>query len=139
MSDRGVYVLELNDPGHFYIGQSECISRRIQQHIDGEGSHFCLAHGGVKCRQPTKTKPMRKLCLWEQMETIYWMLKKGFNKVRGWEFTSVTPLSPQDAFSLRKIIVGVHDLCRKCGRKGHMANQCNQEPTNWMRRLCELC
>jgi predicted GIY-YIG superfamily endonuclease len=42
-AEEGVYVLELNDPGYYYVGQSRCISRRIQQHRDGEGSHFCLA------------------------------------------------------------------------------------------------
>jgi hypothetical protein len=63
------------------------------------------------------------------------MLRKGFDNVRGWEFVSVTPLSPADAYCLRKLIVGTYDLCRKCGRRGHMANQCDRLPTKWLKRL----
>jgi hypothetical protein len=131
----GVYVLELNDPGFYYVGQSRCKKRRVQQHVDGKGSEFCKAHGGVKCVLKPETPRMPVLTVWEQTETVRLMLKHGFDNVRGWGFVSRKPLNPTEAEFVRMLATETYDLCRACGRKGHFARRCTKQPAGWMRKL----
>lgn len=131
----GVYVLELNEEGFYYVGQSTNIEKRIQQHIDGKGSAFCKAHGGVKRALLPFTKRRSRLTMWEQAETVHRMIRYGVNKVRGWEYTSCGPLSAADAYSLRQLVMGTYNLCRKCGRQGHFAKGCKRTAVKWLRTL----
>ena len=55
-SCRGVYVLELNEPGFYYVGQSENIERRLNEHRQGINStKFCMSKGGMKQAVPPLT------------------------------------------------------------------------------------
>ena len=87
-SERGVYVLELDD-GYFYVGKAEKdISARIEKHRQGKGAAWCKVHGvkRLKYLKPIQPPSGTDLNAWEKNETITRMQMHGISKVRGWEF-----------------------------------------------------
>lgn len=60
----GVYVLELKDPGYFYVGSSADLDARVEQHhmVGGTRSvKFVTDHGGVANVIPPLTPPEASL------------------------------------------------------------------------------
>lgn len=94
----GVYVLKLKNPGTFYVGTSEHIEARIDQHRLGHGSAWCRKNGGVLERIPTLDGRS------EQDETLTQMLVHDFEAVRGFEFTGCGPLSAAELDMVRACI-----------------------------------
>lgn len=134
---RGVYVLVLDD-GTRYVGKSENMSFRIEQHLGGAGASAWCAKGGTARarREAPCTPPMQDLNLWEQKETVEQMLRHGCNRVRGWEFTQCAPLTRDQLATLESLVFGSRDACRKCGRAGHFASRCYATTlAPWLRQL----
>ena len=123
--ESGVYVLVL-DNGYRYVGKSSNIAKRVQEHLSGVcGSAWCKKWGLSEVRLDTPlTPPLQNLALWEQHETLMQMYTHGFHCVRGWEFTSCSPLSSVQRKTIHTLLCGAHDWCRKCGRGSHMAANC---------------
>ena len=136
---RGVYVLELNGGG-FYVGKSDDIDTRIKQHMSGTfSSSWCHLQGGVKRVVPTLWPPQECLSSWEQNETIAQMLTHGFEKVRGFEWTKCV-LNRSDCNTIKTMVFGHNDLCRRCGGKGHFQAQCGNRPKQtWLLELDARC
>ena len=136
---RGVYVLELNGGG-FYVGKSENVQARVQQHLAGAGSsRYCVARGGVKRVLSTLTPAQENLAGWEQSETLAQMRLRGVDNVRGFEWTTQV-LKPTDYQTIRTLQLGTADLCRKCGGDGHFAAQCGKRrKQSWLEELEALC
>ena len=107
---QGVYVLELND-GTRYVGSSHNIEERINQHKEGTGSTI-TKEKGVKGLLDLITKKKKNLIQWEKKETIAQMVKHGFNKVRGFQWTSSKNLSNAKNLSLffRSKVAGKADM-----------------------------
>ena len=140
-----MYVIECYEDGFFYVGKSEDITRRIAEHRQGEGmcAKWVKMHGGVKRVHASMDPENSDLNAWEQAETTNRMLLHGFDKVRGWEFTTTRPLTARNLETIKTLIFGKHDACRKCGHEGHFALQCHSAGKNlWLanidRRLQEL-
>lgn len=136
---RGVYVLELNGGG-FYVGKSENVQARVQQHLAGAGSsRYCVARGGVKRVLSTLTPAQDNLAGWEQSETLAQMRLRGVDNVRGFEWTTHV-LKPTDYQTIRTLQLGTADLCRKCGGEGHFAAQCGtRRKQAWLQEIDALC
>ena len=136
---RGVYVLELNGGG-FYVGKSENVQARVQQHLAGVGSsRYCVARGGVKRVLSTLTPAQENLAGWEQSETLAQMRLRGVGNVRGFEWTTQV-LKPTDYQTIRTLQLGTADLCRKCGGEGHFAAQCGtRRKQAWLQEIDALC
>ena len=136
---RGVYVLELNGGG-FYVGKSENVQARVQQHVAGAGSsRYCVARGGVKRVLSTLTPAQENLAGWEQSETLAQMRLRGVDNVRGFEWTTQV-LKPTDYQTIRTLQLGTADLCRKCGGDGHFAAQCGKRRKQaWLQEIDALC
>ena len=132
----GVYVLELNNDQCFYVGKASNIQERVEQHKNGAGSAFVKAKGGVK-RVLTPDLPREEsLTSWEQKETIYQMMKRGFNHVRGWEFTFTKSLTTDELKTIRTLIFGTGDLCRNCGNPGHFVSGCKtKSKAPWLKEI----
>ena len=123
---RGVYVVVL-DNGNRYVGKSENITSRIQQHKLGYGSAWCKQNGTHSLRQEAPiTPPHNDLNIWEQNETIAQMMQHGCNRVRGWEFTTCNQLSNVECEMYERLVFASANVCRNCGHTGHYANQCKQ-------------
>jgi len=134
----GVYTLQLNTD-KYYVGKSENVEERINQHktLSERSAKFVKDNNGVKTQVELLTYVMEDLNLWEQQETLAQMLDKGFNNVRGWEFTSSNPLTYEECVSIKTLLFGSGDLCRKCGNPDHFVSNCNQTKANWLINLEE--
>ena len=135
---RGVYVLALKHGG-LYVGRSNDIDARIQQHIDGAGSAWCWHQGGVVGEvAPVHTGSSADLASWEMNETVAQMLLNGFENVRGWEFTNCAALSSKECDTIKTIVMGQGNMCRRCGAEGHFATHCQKPILLWLQDLEKL-
>jgi predicted GTPase len=120
-----VYVLELQG-GRVYVGKSSNVSRRLQQHMQGYGSEF------TKVWKPTgKLLPRLGDLVGsgdgpERDETLRQMYSRGVDKVRGWRYCART-LRKQDLEDIKMDLRELGDLCRICGRSGHLAKGCRSK------------
>jgi len=132
----GVYVIQCKNKEKIYVGKSDNIEKRTEQHDSGDGAQFIKNNGGVYKQldliTPNNTED---LGLREQQETIAQMLMHGFNNVRGWEFTSSNNLTYEECVSIKTLILGSGDFCRKCGSSEHFAKDCENKKEDWLIRL----
>ena len=122
----GVYVIECNEPGYFYVGATNDLASRIAGHRRGgsETTAWVRVHGGVR-RVLRPIEPANPdLNAWEQAETTNRMLMHGLAFVRGWSFTQTGPLTVDNLVIIRTLILEKHQVCRMCGEKGHFAITC---------------
>ncbi len=110
----GVYILELTD-GCLYVGYSDDIESRIEEHFAGEGSAWTKAHSPVKVLHTLygKTK------IDESSETLKLMAKYGWKKVRGGPWCTVELQNPP-----LDQIAHITDSCLRCGRNNHWVEDC---------------
>ena len=115
-----IYILKLEDDC-YYIGKSENVELRFQQHLSNNGSSFTKKH-----------KPL-------SIETVYnnvspfdedkyvkeYMSKYGMDKVRGGTYVS-EKLNDLQIHNLKKEIWGATDLCTRCGRNTHWVANCHE-------------
>jgi len=121
----GVYVLQLQNGG-YYVGKSDNIDARVQQHTTGVGSAWCRHKGGCVKEVPTVfAGSLEDTASWEMNETVTQMLLHGYENVRGWEFSSCGALTSGELDTIKNVIMGQTDMCRKCGNGGHFAQGCN--------------
>jgi predicted GIY-YIG superfamily endonuclease len=130
-TDRaGVYVLKTSS-GLYYVGKSQNIDARISDHRNGRGAS-CLAGASFQVVPNLLTVGTADdLESWERNETLQRMRTHGISNVRGWMFTS-TALSDEDYQDAFRQICEKFDLCRRCGRSSHFAEQCYaRHPDAW--------
>ena len=119
---EGVYVLELAQ-GRVYVGHSQDMRRRIQQHLAGQGSAF------TKAFPPTGVLLPRLGCVSgsaeaaERDETLRYMFLRGIQLVRGWRYVRVE-MPEHEKQDAEENIRELYDLCRRCGHPGHFITQC---------------
>ena len=127
-----VYALKLSN-GKYYIGKSDDVKQRIQSHFSGSGSAWTREH-----------KPFRVMEIRENVSrfeedkmTKEYMEKYGIDNVRGGAYTQVD--LPEDSREvLQREIRGASDVCFKCNRSGHWANQCYARTVEvWGCNYCE--
>jgi predicted GIY-YIG superfamily endonuclease len=124
-----IYVLRL-ESGRFYIGKSENVASRYEQHLRGGGSAWTRKYKPLSLeRTIEKASPFE-----EDKVTKEYMAKYGIEKVRGGSYTAVD-LPEEQEDSLRREIRGANDCCQKCGKAGHFANKCPRK--NSFTATCE--
>ena len=118
MSNTNIYVLRLQG-GRYYIGKSDNVMNRYQQHLNGSGSAWTRKYTPVSLEKTiTNVSPFE-----EDKITKEYMSKYGIDKVRGGSYVEME-LSEFHMDALKMEIWGAKDLCTKCGRKGHWAKDC---------------
>ena len=135
----GVYVLQLKDTSKYYVGKSNNIESRINNHkqCNSKCAKFVKINGGVHKVLKPLTPPDNNLSNWEKDETLIQMIKHGYNNVRGWEFTNISNLNKEELDIIKISIFGLGDRCRKCGNNGHFAKECNSTKAKWLQSLEE--
>jgi predicted GIY-YIG superfamily endonuclease len=118
MSTTNVYVLRL-EGGHYYVGKSDNIMNRYQQHLNGYGSAWTRKHKPISI-----DKTYENVSSFEEDKiTKEYMSKYGIDKVRGGSYVEIE-LSEFHIEALKMEIWAAKDLCTQCGRPGHFVKDC---------------
>ena len=124
---RGVYVLAVKGlPFEVYVGSSQNIPRRVEQHKKKEGAVCTTLAKGVQllasigCPKATGVDDL------ERKETLKQMHQRGIDKVRGWKFSTLV-LSDEHKQQAFEDICCCFDLCLKCGETKHFVGECRSK------------
>jgi predicted GIY-YIG superfamily endonuclease len=118
-----VYVLRLQH-GKYYVGKTDDVQRRFQQHQNGRGSGWTQKYPPIAIE---KTYP-RAGPFDEDKVTKEYMAKHGIDNVRGGTYVSVE-LDEYQTEVLKQEIWSATDCCTRCGRKGHFVKDCYARST----------
>jgi hypothetical protein len=129
-TQAGVYVLINTQTGIFYVGKSNNVAARIQQHMNEKGP-------GVLAIENTITSgSANDLESWERNEVLTRMYRYGMDSVRGWRYTRSGNLTTEEKMSARNDIMEKFDLCRRCGHNNHFVDKCfARSPAAWCKDI----
>lgn len=113
-----IYILQL-EHGCFYIGKSDNVSKRYQEHVNGKGSAWTRLHKPISLERTVN----HASAFDEDKITKEYMAKYGIDKVRGGSYVQIE-LTRAQIEVLTREIRGAKDLCTKCGRSGHFVKDC---------------
>jgi predicted GIY-YIG superfamily endonuclease len=113
-----VYVLKLQG-GNYYVGKSNDVIGRFQEHMKGNGSAWTRKHTPMNIVESRDGVSVFE----EDKVTKEYMLKYGIDKVRGGSYVS-EKLDDFQVENLKTEIWGATDCCTQCGRKGHFVKDC---------------
>jgi len=117
-SKTTIYVLRLQG-GRYYVGKSENVMKRYQQHVAGTGSAWTKKYKPVAVEKTIENvSPFE-----EDKVTKEYMAKYGIEKVRGGSYIDVE-LSDFHLEALQMEIWAAKDRCTRCGRPGHFMKNC---------------
>jgi len=119
MSTTNIYVLRLQG-GKYYIGKTDNVMNRYQQHLNGNGSTWTRKYRPISLEKSIpSTSPFD-----EDKITKEYMAKYGIDSVRGGSYVSEI-LDDIQSESVQREIWAATDCCTQCGRKGHFVKDCN--------------
>lgn len=113
-----IYVLKLEND-KFYIGRTNSLEKRLQQHKNNLGSEWTKKYKFVNL---IETKPYMDIFDEDNMVKKY-MIKYGINNVRGGTYSTIY-LSNEQINFLKKEFTHNNDLCFTCLKSGHYSNNC---------------
>ncbi len=113
-----IYILRLQE-GKFYVGKSDNVANRYQQHINGIGSAWTRKYTPICIEKIIKCTSSFD----EDKITKEYMSKYGIDNVRGGSYVEVE-LSEFHIEALKMEIWAAKDLCTQCGRSGHFIKDC---------------
>ncbi len=130
-----LYILQLED-GKWYIGKTDNIQKRFEQHKNGYGSAWTRLYKPIKI---SETRPIISIHD-ENNVTKDCMKIYGIDNVRGGSYTQ-EELEEYQYECLKYEIRCISDCCFKCGRSGHFSKNCmedldHDEEVFWE---CEKC
>ena len=112
-----IYKLNL-EGGKKYIGKTEDIDRRTDQHFSGNGSKVTKKFKPIDCKVIDEV-PGFLSDFAEQEYTEDYIDKYGYNNVRGGKYVNSKTLTGKKTFTKNKKLT-----CFRCGREGHYATTC---------------
>lgn len=118
MDPMRLYVLEL-EGGRYYVGQTQNLQRRFQQHVDGEGSVWTRKYAPLAIQSSVALDGP----LHEDRVTKELMYKHGIDNVRGGSYCRID-LDDAQHQALTTEMRSATGTCFECGRPGHFAGQC---------------
>lgn len=118
MANTNIYVLRL-EGGRYYVGKSDDVMNRYQQHRNGLGSAWTRKYKPIVLEKTIENvSPFE-----EDKITKEYMSKYGIDKVRGGSYVEVE-LSGFHTDALNMEIWAAKGLCTNCGRPGHFVKDC---------------
>ena len=113
-----IYILRLEDR-KYYIGKSEGVINRYQQHINGNGSAWTRKYKPISLEKTIENaSPFDEDKITKEYMSIY-----GIDNVRGGSYVEIE-LSEFHKDALNMEIWAAKDLCTQCGRPGHFVKDC---------------
>jgi len=119
MSNTNIYVLRL-EGGRYYVGKSDNVMNRYQQHLTGNGSAWTRKYKPISLEKAIENVSSFE----EDKVTKEYMSKYGIDKVRGGSYVEIE-LSEFHTDALKMEIWAAKDLCTQCGRSGHFVKDCH--------------
>jgi predicted GIY-YIG superfamily endonuclease len=114
-----IYVLRL-EQNKWYIGKTDRdVDERFAEHLNGQGAEW------TKKYMPIEIVHVRNMesPMGENMTTLEYMLKYGYDNVRGGAFVNLA-LSESDKESIKKQLSSAKDECFRCHKRDHVAKNC---------------
>jgi len=113
-----IYVLKLQS-GKYYVGKTDNLERRKQQHINGTASAWTKKYKPVAVEKIIpNASPFD-----EDKYTKEYMSKYGIDNVRGGSYTQIT-LDDSQKEAIKRECRGATDACQGCGKSGHYIRYC---------------
>lgn len=113
-----IYILKLRE-GKYYVGKSDNVDKRFEQHLEGEGSAWTKKYSPIKIEKTfPKSSPFD-----EDRYVKEYMATYGVDNVRGGAYTQIN-LGSDVTAQIEKEIRGATDKCMKCGETGHFVANC---------------
>ena len=114
-----IYILRL-EGGRYYVGKSDNVANRYQQHINGNGSAWTRKYKPIVIAKTIQNaSPYDEDRYVKEYMDIY-----GIQNVRGGSYVEIE-LSEFHKEALKMEIWGAKDLCTNCGRSGHWVKDCH--------------
>ena len=113
-----VYVLKLIK-GKYYVGKTDDITTRYQQHIDGGGSAWTRKYRPIHIEEIIRDADQFD----EDKYVKMYMSKYGINNVRGGSYVT-EKLDDTQLDLLSKELRNAIDCCTRCGRPSHFIKDC---------------
>jgi predicted GIY-YIG superfamily endonuclease len=139
MSTTNIYILRL-EGGRYYVGKTDNLEKRKQQHINGTASAWTKKYKVVSVDKIIPNSSHFD----EDKYTKEYMSKYGIDKVRGGSYTQIN-LDTAQREAIEREIIGAKDGCQQCGEKGHFIRYCPNknkvisEPTAIYEWECDYC
>jgi predicted GIY-YIG superfamily endonuclease len=115
-----IYILKLQG-GKYYVGKTDDIYSRYQQHLDGKGSYWTR-----KYKPLSVEKVIENASPFDEDKYVKeYMAKYGIDKVRGGCYVTET-LDDIQEHTLQTEIWAAQDRCTNCGKKGHFVKNCKE-------------
>ena len=118
MESTNIYVLRL-EGGRYYVGKTDDVARRFEQHSRGEGSAWTRKYKPLSIEKVfTGVSPFE-----EDKITKMFMATHGIHNVRGGSYVT-EELSEFHLEALKMEIWSATNKCTRCGRNGHFVAKC---------------
>jgi len=111
-----IYVLELVN-SKYYVGQTNDLRARLQEHRYGRGAAWTRMYPMIRC---IRTFDSRRFS--EQQVTEMMMNRYGAENVRGGRYCRIEPSHREDSATMRYRYR--NNLCYICNRAGHYSSNC---------------
>lgn len=113
-----IYILRL-ECGKYYVGKSDDVRSRYQQHVNGCGSAWTRKYKPLSLEKTiVHASPFD-----EDKVTKEYMLQYGIENVRGGSYVEIE-LSDFHKDALNMEIWAATNVCTQCGRAGHFVKDC---------------
>lgn len=113
-----IYILRL-EGGKYYIGKTDNVPKRFQEHLSGKGSAWTRKYKPVALeREIPNASPFD-----EDKYTKEYMAKYGINRVRGGAYIQ-EQLPDYQYDALETELRNATNVCTRCGRAGHFVKDC---------------
>jgi len=116
--NTNIYILELEN-NKYYIGKTDDVSKRYEQHINGNGSYW------TKINKPISIiKTIENCSVFDEDKYVKeYMFKYGINNVRGGTYNQIK-INDDIIKFLENEFKTSNNLCYKCGGSDHFVEEC---------------
>lgn len=115
-----IYILRLAG-NRFYVGRSQAVQRRYQEHVDGGACAWTSLYPPVALERTIEsTSPFDEDRITKELMAIH-----GIDNVRGGSYVQIE-LSSDQRRSLDTEIWMAQGRCTRCGRTGHFVSVCQE-------------
>ena len=114
-----IYILRL-EGGHYYVGKSDNVMKRYEEHLNGSGSAWTTRHPPVSL-----IKTIENASPFDEDKTVKeYMATYGIDKVRGGSYVTEVLTDAQRSV-LQQEIWSSQNGCMRCGSAGHWIATCH--------------